>query len=262
MEYNQLKITIIQADIVWEKKEDNLNSFSEKLNQITEPTDIIVLPEMFTTGFSMKTKKLAEDWNGKTIEWLKQKAKEKDSVIVCSLIFSENKKFYNRLVWMNPDGSYQYYDKRHLFRMANEQKYYTAGNTKLIVEFKAWKICPLICYDLRFPVWCRNQNDYDVLIYIANWPEKRIYTWKTLLLARAIENQAYVIAVNRVGKDGNGIIYSGDSAVINPKGYIISKTLPYEESVETLALSKDELNNLRQAYPVKLDADEFEMNIK
>ena len=261
MKDNRLKITIIQADLAWEKKEDNLNSFSEKLNQITEPTDIIVLPEMFTTGFSMKAEKLAEDWNGKTIEWIKQKAKEKNSVIACSLIFSENKKFYNRLIWMNPDGSYQYYDKRHLFRMVNEQKYYTAGNTKLIVEFKSWKICPLICYDLRFPVWCRNQDDYDVLIYIANWPEKRIYTWKTLLLARAIENQAYVIAVNRVGKDGNGIIYSGDSAVINPKGYIISKTQPYKESVETLALSKDELNNLRKAYPVKLDADEFEMNL-
>ena len=267
---NDLKITIIQSDLHWEEKEKNLEMFSRKIDAITEATDLIILPEMFTTGFSMSPERFFESMNGKTVSWMKQKAKEKNCVITGSFICEENGSCFNRLVWMNADGTYSTYDKRHLFRMGDEHNHYGHGQKKLIVELKGWKICPLVCYDLRFPVWSRNRQtesgqgkgvstEYDVLIYVANWPERRAHPWKTLLLARAIENQSYVIGVNRVGNDGHAIYHSGDSAVINAKGEIISKIKAKEESTETVTLNYNELAEFRKIFPVALDADCFEV---
>lgn len=269
---NNLKITIVQSNLHWENKEKNLKMFSQKIDDIIETTDLIVLPEMFTTGFSMNPEKFAEPMNGETVNWMIKKAKEKMCAITGSFIFGEEGKCFNRLMWVNADGSYRTYDKRHLFRMANEDNHYTAGQNKIIVELKGWKICPLICYDLRFPVWSRNKAivkstdalnpsyEYDLLLYVANWPEIRSYPWKTLLPARAIENQSYVAGLNRVGNDGNGIYHSGDSAVINFKGELISKTKSREESIETITLEHTELTAFRKSFPAILDADAFEIN--
>ena len=258
---NDLKVTLIQSNLFWENKEKNLDQFSRKIDAITEPTDLIILPEMFSTGFSMNPKKLSEGMNGETVSWMKERARVKKCVVAGSFICEESGNFYNRLLWVNPDGSYSKYDKRHLFSMGDEHNHYAAGEEKLIVKIKDWKICPLICYDLRFPVWARNTHEsfYDVLIYVANWPERRSHPWKTLLLARAIENQAYVIGVNRIGADGNAITHSGDSAVINPKGEIISTTKANEEATETVTLSYAELAEFRKQFPVMQDADKFEL---
>ncbi|MCC6837611.1 MAG: amidohydrolase, partial [Bacteroidia bacterium] len=234
---NDLKITIIQSALYWENIDWNLEQFAKKIDSIKEQTDLIILPEMFTTGFTMQPELLAEGMNGKALAWMKVHAQKKQCVITGSFVCEENGNYYNRLVWMRADGSYATYDKRHLFTMANEDKHYTAGSKKIIEEIKGWKICPLICYDLRFPVWARNKNDnrYDLLIYVANWPERRNHPWKTLLLARSIENQCYVAGVNRVGNDGNEIYHSGDSAVINFKGEILSKTPAHDECIETIS---------------------------
>ena len=258
---DDLKITLIQSNLHWENCEMNLEQFSKKTSLISEQTDLIVLPEMFTTGFSMQPERLAESMTGKTVNWMKEQAQLKQCVITGSFICEENGNYYNRLVWMKPDGNYSAYDKRHLFSMANEDKHYAAGSKKIIEEIKGWKICPLICYDLRFPIWSRNQktNPYDVLIYVANWPERRAYPWKTLLLARAIENQSYVVGVNRVGNDGNEIYHSGDSTIINFKGEIISKTPVHEEFTETISVSYSELEEFRKQFPVLNDADDFEI---
>jgi omega-amidase len=255
-----LKITTIQTTLYWEQVDQNLLHFAEMIDEI-EDSDIIILPEMFTTGFTMNPEKLAEEHGGKGLQWMLQKAKEKNAVIVGSISVKDNSNYYNRLYWAKPDGSYECYDKRHLFRMGNEHQHYTAGNKKLVIDYKGWKVCPLVCYDLRFPVWSRNvnENTYDVLIYVANWPEIRSYPWKQLLIARAIENQAYVIGVNRVGEDGNGIDHSGDTCVINPRGEIINKTQPHQDKVETLALTYTYLQEFRKAFPVMLDGDEFEL---
>ncbi len=255
---DNLKVTIVQADLVWENIDANLIAFEKRLNKIND-TDIIVLPEMFNTGFSMNSVNLAEKPDGKTFNWLLKKAQQKQAAIVTSFIVEESGKFYNRLFWVNPDGKFYTYNKRHLFRMANEHNYYTQGNGELIVEYKSWKIKPLICYDLRFPVWSRNKQDYDVLMYVANWPERRREPWSVLLKARAIENQAYVIGVNRVGTDGNNVIFSGDSAVIDAYGKQVSTLKPYEDSFETLTLSKETLNKFRDKFPVHLDADNFKI---
>ncbi len=259
-----LKITIVQSNLHWENIEENLNMFSEKISSIQEKTDLIVLPEMFSTGFTMNNKNLAEKMNGYTVNWMKQMAKQKKCALAGSVIVEEKKKYFNRLIWMLPNGKYKTYDKRHLFRYAGEENYYSPGKKKLIVELNGWKICPLVCYDLRFPVWSRNKitkskSDYDVLIFVANWPERRNHPWKTLLMARAMENQSYVVGVNRVGDDGNNIYHSGDSAVINFKGEIISKTPAHEESIETISLSKKELDDWRKHFPAWMDADKFKI---
>ena len=270
-----IKITIIQSNLHWENIDKNLEMFFDKISNISEQTDLIVLPEMFNTGFTMNAKKLAEKADGKTIRWMSKHAKEKNCVITGSLIVEESGNYFNRLVWMKPDGSHHTYDKRHLFRLANEQNYYSSGNKRLIVELKGWRICPLVCYDLRFPVWSRNKKlavdlqpttnnqqlttNYDLLIYVANWPERRIHPWKTLLLARAIENQCYVVGLNRIGNDGNNVYHSGDSAVVNPKGEIISKTKTDKESIETVNLSYKDLEDFRKSFPVGLDGDNFEI---
>ena len=253
-----LKVTIIQSNLHWENIEANLKMFSDKISSIKEKTDVIILPEMFSTGFTMNNKPLAEKMNGKTFEWMKRMAKEKKCVVTGSIIIEERKKYYNRLIWMLPSGKFKTYDKRHLFRYAGEEKYYSAGKKKLIFELNGWKICPQICYDLRFPVWIRNLNkEYDVLIFVANWPERRNYPREALLLARAIENQSYVIGVNRVGKDGGDINHSGDSVVINPQGEIISKAKPNEETIMTVSLSYSALEEWRKKFPAWMDADEF-----
>ena len=292
-----LKITIIQSELHWEKVDDNLNMFSTKIDSVIGDTDIIVLPEMFNTGFSMQSEKLAETMEGKTVNWMKTQAKKTNAVIVGSLIIKDppllrgaGGVFYNRLIWMHPNGDYYTYDKRHLFRMANEHEHFSAGQERLIVEYKGFKICPLVCYDLRFPVWSRNQelsvdsvqfsdedchtersrsaaegqqttNVYDILIYIANWPAARKAPWSKLLEARAIENQCYVVGVNRVGSDGKEIAYSGNSVVVNPKGEVISSISENEDAIETITISLKELNDFRTAFPVGLDADEFEVTL-
>jgi len=254
--------------------------FSEKIASIKEATDLIALPEMFSTGFTMNTvgqtpngvnnKAMAEKMDGKTVAWMKKTAKEKKCVLTGSLIIEENGNYFNRLIWMRADGSFETYDKRHLFRYANEQDHYSAGSKKLIVELNGWKICPLVCYDLRFPVWSRNrlapnpskaEGKYDVLLFVANWPERRNHPWKTLLMARAMENQAYVVGLNRIGNDGNNVSHSGDSAVINYKGEIISKTKAHEEAIETVTISKTELEEWRKNFPAWMDADGFQVII-
>ncbi|CAN5354872.1 amidohydrolase [soil metagenome] len=274
---NDLKITIIQSDLFWEDKQKNLEMFSQKIASISEQTDLIVLPEMFTTGFSMRPELFAETMSGATVNWMKEKAKEKNCVITGSFICEDGGTHFNRLVWMNADGICSTYDKRHLFRMGDEDNHYGHGNKKIIVELKGWKICPLICYDLRFPVWARNTKtvsssknqvsgqkkeidlDYDVLIYVANWPERRAHPWKSLLVARSIENQSYTIGGNRIGNDGNAIYHSGDSVALNFKGETISKTKAKEESIETITLSYSDLTEFRKMFPVMLDADDFEI---
>jgi len=264
-----LKITVIQADLHWENVTENLTSFLKKIKAVAEQTDIVVLPEMFNTGFSMDSEKLAETMSGVTVTWMKEHSEKENVVIVgslivkvCSLSGAEEKiNYYNRLIWVQPDGKIFTYDKRHLFRMANEHEHFTAGTERLIVEYKGWKICPLVCYDLRFPVWSRNTPPvYDVLIYIANWPEVRKQPWSKLLEARAIENQCYVVGVNRVGTDGTGKTYSGNSVVINSKGEAITTIPESENHIVTVSLSLDELTAFRKAFPVALDGDDFSVS--
>ncbi|MCG3167927.1 MAG: Omega-amidase YafV [Bacteroidia bacterium] len=269
-----LKITLVQTQLHWESVEKNISMFDELLNAVKEQTDLIVLPEMFSTGFTMNTA-VAETMQGKSIIWLKEKAKEKNCVITGSLMIKENGKNYNRLIWMQPDGSFETYNKRHLFRMANEQNHFTAGDKKLITTLKGWKICPLICYDLRFPVWSRNKVkskikseksevehnslEYDLLLYVANWPARRSLAWNMLIPARAVENQSYVVAVNRIGGDGHDVDYSGDSAVYNPLGEKLSSIKPNENTHETITLSRKFLQDYRDKFPAAMDADDFEL---
>lgn len=259
-----LKITLIQSELHWENADKNLAMFSQKIDDISEPTDIIILPEMFNTGFSMESEKLAETMNGKSVKWMKEMANKSNAVIVGSLIIEEHEKYYNRLIWADPEGDLHTYNKRHLFRMADEHEHFNAGNDLLIVHYKGWRFCPLICYDLRFPVWSRNIDEngntaYDCAIYIANWPATRKVPWSKLLEARAIENQCYVIGLNRVGQDGKQIAYSGNSAVINPKGEVISTFPEYENSTQTITISLNELNDFREKFPVGMDADRFKI---
>ena len=253
-----LKVTIVQTSLVWEDIDANLAAFSEKLDIIGQSaSDLIVLPEMFNTGFTMNASLVAEPMNSKTMEWMAKLSSQKKCAITGSMVIKEGGNYYNRLIWMRPDGTSEYYNKRHTFRMAEENKTYASGNKKLIVEMEGWRICPLVCYDLRFPVWSRNTGDYDLLIYVANWPDRRCHAWRSLLIARAIENQAYVVGVNRIGKDGKDIEYSGYSVVLNPKGEPISSSKPIVESIETITLSYTELENYRKEFPVGLDADKF-----
>ncbi len=252
-----LSVTFLQFDLFWESPEKNRLKIDALLEDHKPESDIIVLPEMFTTGFTMNSADLAETMEGKTMVWLRANAARWDAVFTGSIIVKEGDSFYNRLIWMPPDDGLQYYDKRHLFRMGEEHRAFASGSEKLITDFKGWRFRPLICYDLRFPVWSRNRNDYDVLIYIANWPESRREVWKSLLIARALENQCYVLGLNRVGTDGKNISYSGDSLLIDPRGEILSKTKAYEESVETVKISLEELQDFRKKFPVYLDADNF-----
>jgi predicted amidohydrolase len=256
-----LTVTVIQTDLHWEDKPANLDMLEAKIFGIKEKTEIVLLPEMFSTGFSMKPEELAETMEGATIQWMKRVAAAKKIILAGSAIIEEGGNYYNRLVWMQPDGEYGVYDKRHRFAYAGEDEHYTAGTKRLIVSVKGWKIQPLVCYDLRFPVWTRQQTqpegpEYDVLIYVANWPEKRVQAWKTLLQARAIENQCYVVGVNRTGEDGAGIHYSGESMVIGPMGEELY-TKKDAEDIFTITLDKEHLNNIREKLPFLKDADGF-----
>ncbi len=257
-----LNITIIQANLHWENKGANLKMFEEKINSIKEKAEVVVLPEMFSTGFSMNPKQLAEKMDGISVEWMKNLAAKKKIIITGSLIIEEEGKYYNRLIWMLPNGQYGYYDKRHLFAYATEDEHYSAGNKRLIASVKGWKINLLVCYDLRFPVWARQTNDdsgnpeYDLLVYVANWPERRVHAWKTLLQARAIENQCFVVGVNRVGEDGNGHRYSGESMIVDPMGEVLATKIN-EEAVITMTLDKSKLEEVRKKLPFLKDADEF-----
>ncbi len=255
-----LSVTLIQTDLYWENSIANLAMLEEKIATIATPTDLIILPEMFNSGFTMNVEQVSEPMNFFVQKWMKQQAAQTNAVITGSFIVKEGDKFFNRLIWMRPDGSYEQYDKRHLFRMGGEHHYFTGGSQKLIVELNGWKICPLICYDLRFPVWSRNVNQaYDLLIYVANWPAVRSKVWDTLLQARAIENQSFVIGVNRVGKDGMDLVYSGNSTIVDFKG----NHFFYEsdiEIIETQILQKKALIEFREQFPAYLDADSFEIN--
>lgn len=256
---NTLKITTFQAYLFWENIEKNLQNLGLRLSSIREKTDLIILPEMFSTGFSMNAKKLAEEMDGSAVTWMLEQAKKFDCVITGSLIIKQGKKYYNRLIWMRPDGSHEYYDKRHLFSMGEEDQHYTPGNQKLFVELHGWKICPVICYDLRFPVWLRNTDEgYDILLIVANWPEKRSLHWRTLIPARAVENQAYVIGVNRVGHDGNEVYHSGDSMCIDPNGKVVYYK-PNDEDLYTFSINKEEVENARASFPFLKDADLFKI---
>lgn len=263
---SNLRITIVQSHLHWEDATANRAMFAEKLNQISD-THIILLPETFTTGFSMHPHKLAEHTNGKTTGWMKQIAAEKKAVIAGSALVEDAGKYYNRLLWVQPGGKVLKYDKRHLFSLTGEEKVMTPGAERLIVQHNEWKICPLICYDLRFPTWSRNrlmQNGealYDVLVYVANWPERRSYAWKQLLVARAIENQCYVVGVNRVGNDGNDIYHSGDSLVIDPLGQVLFHAAD-KEVVHTLSLDLNLLKSVRTQFSFLKDADDFETGAK
>ena len=285
-----LSVTLIQTDLYWENPTANLANLEEKIALISTQTDLIILPEMFNSGFTMNAKSVAEPMNFTTFKWLRQQAKKANAVVTGSFIVKEGPQFFNRLIWMRPDGTFEKYDKRHLFRMGNEHLTFTGGTERIIVELKGWKICPLICYDLRFPVWSRQgvketgdrenkakeqseeglnptskienrtPNTYDLLIYVANWSTARSQVWDILLQARAIENQSYCIGVNRIGNDGIGLNYLGNSAIIDFKG------TPnfYQQDTEVIhsqTLNYQELIDFRTKFPAYLDADNFTIKL-
>jgi len=255
----KLRITLVQSDIFWNDAEANISMFTEKISNIKGSADLIILPEMFSTGFMTKPQGVAEEIEGTTMQWMARMAKEKDCVLTGSLIITEGGKYFNRLIWMKQDGTWEYYDKSHLFRMLGEHKFITKGTERKVIDIHGWKVLPLICYDLRFPVWARNRGDYDILLCTASWPERRSDVWKIMLHARALENHVYAVGVNRVGKDGNGITYSGDSMVVNPKRQVILDTSPGKDAVETVELSYNDLQSVRNSFPAHLDADDFDL---
>lgn len=264
-----LHTTLIQSNIFWEDKEANLRMFKNKILSVQKEAQVVILPEMFNTGFSMNNKELAETMDGATVQWMQALCKEKRIILTGSIMIKENDCYYNRLIWMLPDGKYSYYDKHHLF-FANENQYYKPGQNRLIVSVNGWKILLLICYDIRFPVWSSQQiqqvegkekPEYDAIIYVASWPEARIVAWKTLLQARAIENQCYVIGVSRVGNDGNAIYHSGDSMVIDPVGKILYHKA-HEEDIYSALLDYEYLYKVRRTFPFWKDADIFIRTIK
>lgn len=261
-----ITITMVQPDIVWESIGSNLENYARLFMQNSEKTDLIVLPEMFTTGFSMNAHYLAEKEGEMTMKWMEKWSRKMDCVITGSIIISENGLFFNRLIWMRPDGSYSFYDKRHLFSMGKEDQFYTRGARKILTEVRGWKICPLICYDLRFPVWSRNGYsdniwDYDILIYIANWPAARDNIWTTLLTARAIENQAFVAGVNRVGTDGNELSYTGNSMIVDLEGNVEGVCEKEYPDYKTFRISSEKLVTTRNKLGAGKDRDLFDLRI-
>jgi predicted amidohydrolase len=255
-----LNILLLQADIIWKETKANLQKYARLIDSVDKPVDLIILPEMFNTGFVTAPDDIVNYNHKEVISWLQHTARISNSCIAGSIIFIENNKYFNRLLCMHPDGRIDSYDKRHLFRMAGEEEHYIAGNSRTISTIKGWKICWQICYDLRFPVWSRNKGDYDVLVYVACWPAQRSDVWNTLLKARAIENQSYVIGVNRVGEDGNKITYMGESMALGPKGNILNDIYVNEEKLIFTQVNYTELIAFRKKFPVLQDADQF--NIK
>nr|WP_299072189.1 nitrilase family protein [uncultured Allomuricauda sp.] len=253
----KLKIALVQSHLIWENPQSNREVFSKKIDSISGDIDLIILPEMFSTGFTMNPQNIDTSEGINTVEWMRKTALKKEVAIVGSIVFTENNKNFNRLFFVYPNGEYKSYDKKHTFTLAGEDQIYKAGDTKLIVDYKGFKICPLICYDLRFPVWARNVEDYDVLIYVANWPKPRIDAWDSLLKARAIENMSYCIGVNRIGLDGLGYEYSGHSATYD----VLGNQLVYSEKEEILytTLYKNDIDSTRNKLKFLEDRDEFNL---
>lgn len=253
-----MQVTLIQAPLIWENPKLNRDYFETKINEITSSVDLIVLPEMFTSGFTMNPEHVAETMEGETIVWLQSLAKARNCAITGSLVIAENGNFYNRLVFIFPSGAIQFYDKRHLFTLAGEDKVYTSGDQKIVVDYLGWKICPLICYDLRFPAFSRNSEDYDLLIYVASWPKIRTNAWDALLKARAIENMSYAIGVNRIGTDANDYEYIGHSQAVDFLGNYVME--PEEsEGCFTVKLDKEKMLQTRQKLGFLNDRDSFEI---
>ncbi len=259
---SNLKVTVIQPDIIWKGKRENLDRYSDMLSGFAGTTDIVLLPEMFQTGFCTEPKEVDETMDGDSVRWMKRTAESLKCSVAGSLVIRENRRFFNRAVFIDQYQNMTWYDKRHLFRIAGEEAKFTPGLERLIVPLKGWRICFQVCYDLRFPVWSRNQDDYDVLVYLASWPAARSDVWNTLLRARAIENQSYVIGVNRVGTDGNGIFHIGESMIVDPKGIIAGAFPTGKEEVKTFTLLRDEIREYREKFPVWKDRDEFIVNSK
>ena len=256
----KLNIAFIQPDLKWEDAEANRKLFSERIKEISNDVELIILPEMFTTGFSMNAENLAEETEAETLAWLQENARSKSSAITGSVIITENGNYYNRLFFVFPDGSYKLYDKRHTFTLAKEDETYTAGKDRLIVDYKGWKICPLVCYDLRFPVWARNTVDYDLLIYVANWPKKRVDAWDALLKARAIENMAYCVGLNRTGEDGDGYIYNGHSVAYDTLGKPITDLNREDEFIAEVSLDRESMLETRSKLKFLQDRDKFSLD--
>ncbi len=251
-----MKIALIQTTLYWENPQLNRNHFEEKIDSISENVDLIVLPEMFTTGFTMRSEEVAESMSGETMQWLQSMAQSTQAAITGSIVIKENNQYYNRLLFVFPSGAVMTYDKRHLFTLAGENKVYTGGTERIIIDYKGFKICPLVCYDLRFPVFSRNTEDYDVLIYVANWPEPRVNAWDILLRARAVENQCFVIGVNRIGSDQNQHEYVGHSQAIDYFGNYLA--MPQEtEGIFIVALDKNEMLETRKKLDFLADRDHF-----
>ena len=258
-----LRVSMVQSHIIWEDRNENLGYYGELLRRISGKTDLAVLPETFSTGFTMNIEPLADEADGITVNTIKKWAADYKMAVAGSFIAKDNGKYYNRAFFITPEGDSLFYDKRHLFQMGHEGQYFTAGDKRLVVSYRGWNICLLVCYDLRFPVWSRNvNNEYDLLIYCANWPEARKKVWKILLQARAIENMSYVCGVNRVGIDGKGFTYRGDSLIISPKGKKLADAGKREEVTRTVSLSMDEVSELRSKFPAWKDADDFTINLK
>ncbi len=259
------RISIIQTDLHWQDISANLAMLEEKIWHLQGKTDLILLPEMFNTGFTMDAKNYSEPINYNTFKWMRQMAAQIGAIFCGSFIVKDEGAYFNRLHWVEPEGDFSFYNKRHLFRMGNEHIAYAPGKNKLIRNRHGWNILPLVCYDLRFPVWSRNRYnaarglDYDVLIYVANWPASRTEVWETLLKARAMENQCFCIGINRTGSDGMGVDYAGRSMAVNYKGQVLNK-VSGEQSIETISLNLPELQKFRDSFPAYLDADEFELH--
>jgi predicted amidohydrolase len=251
-----LTVSIVQADLHWHDAQKNREHFANVLHELNDQTDLIVLPEMFTTGFTMDAEPYAESMDGVSVSWMKEMAAEKNASVCGSLIIAENDKFYNRFICVDPSGQEAAYDKRHLFRLADEQHHFAAGDKSISFEINGWRICPMVCYDLRFPVWSRNRNNYDLLLYVANWPSRRHYAWESLLRARAIENLSYVVGVNRTGVDGNDIPYTGGSAIIDYAGQELAN-LDDQTGVVSKTLDIDALEKFRERFAFHEDADDF-----
>lgn len=257
IEPNTLKVAILQADLVWENAVANRNQFTKMIDSLSSEVELIVLPEMFTTGFTMNAEKIAETMTGETVLWMQNIAKTKEIAVCGSIVIKEGNQFFNRLLFVHPSRKIEYYNKRHTFTLAGEDKVFSAGKKKLLVDFKGWKICPLICYDLRFPVWARNTENYDLLIYVASWPKPRIKAWNSLLQARAIENMSYTIGVNRIGKDANNYDYTGNSAIYDCLGNTV-KHFENDSSIAShFTLDKTDQNKQRDKFSFLKDKDTF-----
>lgn len=252
-----LKLTLIQPDMLWQSPTENRQMYAELMDRYATQTELVVLPEMFSTGFTMDSRTAAEPMGGETCQWLQQQARGRGIAICGSIAITENGEFYNRMIWTYPDGRQIHYDKRHLFRMAGEHERYQSGSERVVVEYKGWQILLQVCYDLRFPVFSRSRNDYDLALYVANWPAARRQPWRKLLQARAIENLCYVAGVNRVGNDANGLDYSGDSMLVDFKGDLLVDHPPGEVFCETFSLSAADLTEFKEKFPAWMDADQF-----